>query len=180
METKNDMGELVGKSKSKKLKPRNNIYTEVVIKYFISIPFTEVGNDIQNVLTNKIKEKIEGKCIKEGYIKENSLRIITYSSGTLNNENVNFTVMLECQVCNPVEDMVIKNCIVKNVSKGGIRAQLNTKKKSPFIIFIHRDHEYENDNFSMVKENDIIKARVIGTRFELNDPFISIIASLEN
>ena len=77
-----------------------------------------------------------------------------------------FTLMLECQVCNPVEDMVIKNCIVKNVSEKGIRAQLNTKKKSPFIIFIHRDHEYENDNFSMVKENDIIKARVIGTRFE--------------
>ena len=79
-----------------------------------------------------------------------------------------------------MEDMVIKNCIVKNISKGGIRAQLNTKKESPFIIFIHRDHEYENENFSLVKENDIIKVKVIGTRFELNDPFISVIASLEN
>ena len=180
MESKAKDAKLFGKPKQKKQKSRNNIYTDIVIKYNLSIPFNEVGSDIQNVLTNKIKQQIEGKCSKEGYIKENSCRIITYASGTLNNENVDFIIMLECQVCNPMEDMVIKNCIVKNISKGGIRAQLNTKKESPFIIFIHRDHEYENENFSLVKENDIIKVKVIGTRFELNDPFISVIASLEN
>ena len=34
------------------------------------------------------------------------------------------------------------------------------------------------DYFSNVKENDDIKVRVIGQRFELNDKYISILAEL--
>lgn len=159
---------------------RTNIYTPNQFSYSLNLPFNEVGSDIQSVLTKKISAQMEGKCIKEGFIKTNSVRVITYSGGVIEGNNIKFNIMLECEVCNPTEDMIIKNCIVKNISKGGIRAQLNTKKVSPFIIFVHRDHEYKNAEFSKIKVNDIITVRVIGTRFELNDPFISVIASLEN
>ena len=167
-------------SSTRKKKQRNNIYTTNLINYNLSIPFKFVGKDVADVITKEIKERIEGKCIRDGYIKENSCRVITYTSGIIDGDKIEMNVLLECEVCNPVEDMIIKNCIVQNISKGGIRAQLNTKKKSPFIIFIHRDHEYDNEKFTFVKENDIIKVKVIGTRFELNDPFISIVASLES
>ena len=31
----------------------------------------------------QLKEKMEGKCVKEGYIKPDSIRILSYSSGVL-------------------------------------------------------------------------------------------------
>ena len=51
-----------------------------------------------------------------------------------------FEVIIECNVCNPVEGMIIP-CIVKNITKAGIRAQTN-EEVSPVVIFIARDHHY--------------------------------------
>ena len=68
-------------------------------------------------------------------------------------------------------------CIVKNITKAGIRAQTD-EEVSPVIIFIARDHHYMSQKFSNIKEGEIINAKVIGQRFELNDKYISIIAEL--
>jgi len=89
-----------------------------------------------------------------------------------------FDVIYDCLVANPVESMVF-DCIVKSITKVGIRAELE-EEVSPFIIFIARDHHYNNDLFSKINEGDIITVRVIGQRFELNNKFISIIAELIN
>jgi hypothetical protein len=45
-------------------------------------------------------------------------------------------------------------------------------------IFVARDHNYSNKLFGQVKEGATIKAKIIGKRFELNDPYIVAIASL--
>ena len=71
------------------------------------------------------------------------------------------------------------NCVAKNITKAGIRADIESPDgDSPVVIFIARDHHYNSDYFSSIKENDKIKIRVIGQRFELNDKYISIIAEL--
>jgi hypothetical protein len=75
-----------------------------------------------------------------------------------------------------VEGMNIK-CIAKHINKAGIRAEIN-ETPSPVVIFIARDHNYSSPLFANVKENDEIKVRVIGQRFELNDKYISIIAEI--
>ena len=72
---------------------------------------------------------------------------------------------------------MIINCFAENITKAGIRA-LITKENSPLLIFVARDHNYMSSYFNSVKENDNIKVKVIGQRFELNDKYISIIASL--
>ena len=73
---------------------------------------------------------------------------------------------------------MIINCNVKS-TKIGIRAELNAEI-NPFLIFITRDHHYDNENFSKIKVNDIINVKIIGKRFELFDEYISIIGELEN
>jgi hypothetical protein len=45
-------------------------------------------------------------------------------------------------------------------------------------IFVARDHNYANKQFGDVKENEKITVRIIGKRFELNDPYIVAIAAL--
>jgi hypothetical protein len=88
-----------------------------------------------------------------------------------------FEIVFECLVCSPVEGMHI-SCIVKNITKAGIRAETK-EEPSPVVIFIARDHHAATSPyFSSVTDGTDINVRVIGQRFELNDKYISIIAEL--
>ena len=91
--------------------------------------------------------------------------------------NVLFDVVFECDVCFPVEGMLI-TCIAKNITKAGIRAESDVDVPSPIVVFIAKDHHYSVAHFAQVKEGDKITIRVIGQRFELNDKYISIIGEL--
>ena len=126
-----------------------------------------VGSNIKQTLEKVIASEIEGKCIVEGYIKPNSTKILTYSSGEISGINVIFEVVFECFVCSPVEGMHIK-CIAKNITKAGIRAE-TPEEPSPVVIFVARDHHTTKPYFAKVQPNDNITVRVIGQRFELND-----------
>ncbi len=161
---------------SKVSKQNNNIYAKVLLSDKLLLEYSKVNNNLHNVLENIIKNKIEGMCIDEGYVKNNSTKLISYSSGELFANNVLFTVTYECLVTIPVESMNLE-CLVKSITKVGIRAELN-ESISPYIIFIARDHHYNNELFSKINIGDIINVRVIGQRFELNDKFISVIAEL--
>jgi hypothetical protein len=76
-----------------------------------------------------------------------------------------------------VEGMLIQ-CVAKNITKAGIRAESADESPSPIVVFITRDHNYTMPYFSLIKENDKFNARVIGQRFELNDKYVSIIAEI--
>jgi hypothetical protein len=76
-----------------------------------------------------------------------------------------------------VEGMLIQ-CVAKNITKAGIRAESANEVPSPVVVFIAKDHHFNNEYFADVKEGDKINVRVIGQRFELNDKYISIIAEI--
>ena len=150
-------------SKTKKGKIANNddIYIKSILTDKIYLNFNEVNKNILNILEMNLKSNNEGKCINEGYIKNNSIKIISYSTGELSSDKISFTVVYECLLTNPVESMEIM-CTAKSITKVGIRAEINTDDKiSPYIIFIARDHHFNNELFSQVKENDILKVKLL-------------------
>jgi DNA-directed RNA polymerase subunit E'/Rpb7 len=156
----------------------SDIYEKGVITHLVSLTINEIGSNIKELLEEKIKNDLEGKCSKEGFVKPNSVEIISYSSGKImNGSNITFEVVIEALFVFPVEGMLI-DCVATNITKAGIKAELNNITQSPVIIFISRDHFNTDEYFLSIKENDSIKVRVIGQRFELNDTFISIIAEL--
>ena len=161
---------------SKKKKKNFDIYKNSIINQQVYISIMNVNKNIKETLRNTIAKNIEGKCISEGYVKPESVQIITYSSGVIKESDILFQVVLECKVCCPVEGMHII-CVAKNITKAGIRAELN-EENSPVVIFIARDHNYLSKTFSSIQENEEIKIRVIGIRYELNDKYISIIGEL--
>jgi DNA-directed RNA polymerase subunit E'/Rpb7 len=106
------------------------------------------------------------------------VRVLSYSSGVVNLENIEFQVVFECLVCNPVEGMHVE-CVVKTITKAGIHGEVVTEKGYvPLKVFVARDHNYSNKLFGEVKEGAKVKVKIIGKRFELNDPYIVAIASL--
>ena len=169
-----------------KSKPKNkkkeiilsSIYSRSIINRNVSLPITVIGKNLKQVIEEYISFHYEGKCAVEGFIKSQSTKIITYSSGTIKRGNlVSFDVVFECQVCFPVEGTII-SCVAKTNTKAGITAESADEKPSPIIVFIARDHHYYSSQFNEVKEGDRINIRVIGQRFELNDKFVSIIGEL--
>ena len=154
------------------------IYSRGLITRKIVLPINTIGKNIREVIEQNIQTTFEGKCIAEGYIKPESSKIISYSSGVVDRGNyVSFEIVFECDVCFPVEGMLIQ-CVAKNITKAGIRGESANEFPSPVIVFIAKDHHYNVANFTDIKEGDKITVRVIGQRFELNDKFISIIGEL--
>ena len=154
------------------------VYSRCLITRKIVLPITSIGKNLQEVIEENVKVYFEGKCVVEGYIKPNSSKIITYSSGIIVRGNsISFEVVFECDVCFPVEGMLIP-CVAKNITKAGIRAESATDVPSPVVVFIAKDHHYNNTYFAEIQEGDKFNVRVIGQRFELNDKYISIIGEL--
>ena len=165
------------KTQAEKKKTRSGgIFNKSLLVRRIPLTLQYVGNSIKDNLEKKIAASLEGKCTTEGYIKPGSVSVMTFSSGEIKGNNIMFETSFECLVCNPVEGMLI-NCMAKNITKAGIRAELDMDP-SPLVIFIARDHHFADKQFSQVSEGDNVKVRVIGQRYELNDTNISIIASL--
>lgn len=152
------------------------VYSNNLLTRKVHVPFQNVGQNLKQLLENKMKKDIEGKCSVEGFIKPDSTKITSYSSGLVEANNIVFEVVFECLVCCPVEGQKIK-CVVKNLTQAGIRAEINDSP-SPVVIYLSRDHHYNNAYFSTVKENEEITIRVIGQRFELNDDQVSVIGEI--
>jgi DNA-directed RNA polymerase subunit E'/Rpb7 len=164
------------KPKNKSKDPRN-VYSLSQITKSISLPINAIGKGLHQTVERTIAAMVEGKCIVEGFVKTGSVRVITYSSGLVKADSVLFNVVFECSVCYPVAGMLM-NCIAKNITKAGIRAESSEETPSPFVLFIARDHYYASDYFNSIEEKEKFTARVIAQRFELNDKYVSIIAEL--
>ena len=155
-----------------------NIYIKQIINEKITLKFSDVNSNLENILLEKVKSKIEGKCINHGYVKTNSVKLVTYSCGELFSDSIIFDLVIECLISCPFESMILE-CKVVSSTKVGIKCYINDDSDiNPYLIFVARDHNYNNAKFSNISIEDIIYVRVIGHRFELNDTFISVIAEL--
>jgi DNA-directed RNA polymerase subunit E'/Rpb7 len=160
-----------------KQKEIRTVYSLSQITKKIALPITAIGRNLQQTIEETIAAMVEGHCIVEGYVKPKSVRVITYSSGIIKGTEVIFDVVFECEVCFPVAGMLF-NCVAKNITKAGIRAESGDEMPSPFVLFVARDHYYSNDYFNSIEENEKFVAKVIAQRFELNDKYVSIIAEI--
>jgi hypothetical protein len=160
-------------------KPVYGVYTNSALTMKVSLSISEVGKNIKQNLEYVISKKTEGRCIKEGFVKPNSIRLLTYSSGAVQGDVIVFETVFECKLCNPVEGMNITDCVAKTITKAGIHAEvIDQDGVIPVTIFIARDHHFQDKLFSTVTEGSKMNVRVIGSRFELNDPYICVIAKL--
>jgi DNA-directed RNA polymerase subunit E'/Rpb7 len=154
------------------------VYIKSLLTKKVIVNINEIGKNIKQILENKITSVLEGKCIAEGFIRPNSVKIISYSSGNVNGENIEYIVVFDCMICHPVEGMLIE-CTSKTITKAGIHAQvIDTNNVIPLTVFIARDHHNKDNHFNSIKENMQILVKVIGIRYELNDPYICAIGKL--
>ena len=162
----------------------DGLYKLTQFNYDILIPFILINmhassrSNILALLHTTLVSCIEGRCISEGFIKPETVRIVDFKCGKIVAKNVQFNLVIECFICNPAQNATI-NCIANNITQAGIRA-ISHDKHLPVIVYISRDYSMltQNTYYNTVKEGEKIAVRVIGKRFEMNDKFIQIIGEL--
>lgn len=160
----------------------SDCYSECLLSRRVTIPFKDIGrgDDIKNVLNRHVRSQIENRCTIEGFVHPQTCRIITHSSGTISGSNIVFDVAFNCSVFAPAEGAILV-CSVKSVTHAGILAGINgVIKVDPVVVYVLREHHSgdTDDYFNSVKPGAVIRVKVIGQRFELNDKHVSVIGEL--
>ena len=162
----------------------SGLYNVTQFNYDLLIPFILINmhassrESILALLQTTLINCIEGRCISEGFIKPDTVRIVDFKCGKIVAKNVQFNLVIECEVCNPSENSII-TCIAKNITQAGIRA-ISSDEHLPVVVYISRDYSMltHNTYYNTIKEGDKIRVKVIGKRFEMNDKFIQIVGDL--
>jgi hypothetical protein len=68
----------------------SHVYIRSLLTQKIVLKYDEVNSELFDILETKIKKLNEGKCIKEGYVKNNSVKLLTYSIGELIDNKILF------------------------------------------------------------------------------------------
>ena len=161
----------------------DTLFIKTTINRTLAIEPKYINNQINDYILKRLKENYEGKCLKYGYIKPNSIKIIKRSIGTVLashfNGNILFNMVFSVDVCNPLEGAII-DIQVKNINKMGILGDVPEEDESPLNILLARQHHIDNERFQNLKIGEIIQCKIVGKRFEYGDNQISVIAVLHN
>uniref|UniRef100_A0AB39J8L6 DNA-Directed RNA polymerase Ii Subunit Rpb7 n=1 Tax=Florenciella sp. virus SA2 TaxID=3240092 RepID=A0AB39J8L6_9VIRU len=160
------------------------IYTKQLITKKITVPFNKYSPGIVQYFIDYANEHFMGKCCKEGYISNEYVKIIKYSAPKMNGKDLLFDIVFEFNVYYPFEDQEIYT-LVTNITKIGIKSVINLNEhKNPITVFVSRlqnshisitdeDDDLNNtEGLSPYNNGDVIKIKIIGYRFEINDSSI--------
>lgn len=162
----------------------DKIYTNIILDRKVGIASKQLKGlkNMEELLLTNLKKEIEGKCIHEGYVKPNSIKIYERSIGRLIdghfNGNIFYNVRFSVNLCNPPEGSII-SCTVHSINKMGILAGIGIIGNSPLLILLARQHHIDNDLFNQITEGDPISVVIVGKKYELGDKQINIIAELK-
>ena len=151
----------------------------MTIQTTVMVDISECTN-LDKYILNKIK-KNEGKCISIGYIKKDSINILSRTVGktTIYNSDsrIYYKVNFTADICNPQSKDIVQGIIHKKNKMGILALGINSV---PLRIIIARQHHDENvfEHLENKNEGDIIDIQIIGTRFNINDKVISVIGKI--
>ena len=153
------------------------MYKPVILEERVALNPTELSDkenttNMDSLLLQRVKVKIEGRCISAGYVKPDSLEILHRSMGMAENGrftgNYIFYVKLRCKVFHPETNTPVE-CRVLKVNKMGAYVVLDEAMR----VLLPRDLHLGNTAFDGLSPEDTVVVQVLRSRFQTNDPFIS-------
>ena len=161
----------------------NDIYKNVILDEYIYLKAADLNYAIDDIILLKLKKKIEGTCIKIGYVIPDSIKIVTRSLGIINNANFDgittYKLKYTADICNPVIGSII-NCCIGNVDKSQIICYIDNADISPVEIYLYKQHHITNNDFLQLKVGDFINVKVCGSSWSYKDTRIISIAQYIN
>jgi DNA-directed RNA polymerase subunit E'/Rpb7 len=134
-------------------------------------------NDINDILTTKLRELHEKKCNANGYVRPGSIKLIGRSMGV--SENGRFTgnyiydCKFSCEILYPTAGTILDTQIIK-VNKMGAYAVFEEAMR----ILLPRDTHVGNTDFDEIKEWQTVRVVIDRSRFQTKDTFIMAVGRL--
>merc|ERR1711935_3105 len=142
-----------------------NIFVNNILNTTLQIKPNQIGDNIDDILLDKLKKKVEGKCDRNGYIRHDSVKILKRSMGHIIqgnfNGSCNFRINYLVDICRPVEGMIIKG-IIRNLNKMGLFCEVHDIEPSPLSIILAKQHHLNDSDFEKKKLDDVINIEIIG------------------
>ena len=156
-----------------------DLYKTLVLTEYIYLRSVDLNFKIDDIILSKLKQKVEGKCIKVGYILRDTIKIQSRSLGKINNASFDgmttFNVIFTCDICNPVIGQIVQ-CKVGNIDKSQIICYIDEYTVSPVEIYLFRQHHVGNTEFASLKINDFVNVKICGSKWGYKDTQINSIA----
>jgi len=131
---------------------------------------TEIES-VDEILINKLKERLEQRCSPHGYVMPGNLEILTRSAGMVDSGRFSgdwaFLVKAKGTVLHPPEGTVVEVEVLKS-NKMGIYAVY----ENAIRLMVPRDLHLGDEEFDQVQVGERIRVEIQKSRFQLRDPFI--------
>jgi DNA-directed RNA polymerase subunit E'/Rpb7 len=142
-------------------------YINTIQNTCIQILPYQMNSDIESNMEINLKQKVEKKCNKYGYI-DKVYTIDNYEEGELVKEHflgaANYNISYQCRLCLPIE----KTMIIGQVHI--VDSELIIAKNGPIIMFIPKT----NIDTSIWEINNVITHKITSKKLEKND-YVKII-----
>jgi DNA-directed RNA polymerase subunit E'/Rpb7 len=151
----------------------------------------DLRNEIKNIdslLEQKVKEKLEGKCSRHGFVVPGSMEILSRSMGMIEKGrftgSILFHVQAEGKVINPPDGVVVEGEVIRKNKMGiyvnyqvpqTLRATANGVEggmQDAIRIIVPRDLHIGNDEFETLSLGDTVQVEIKKSRFQVNDEYI--------
>jgi DNA-directed RNA polymerase subunit E'/Rpb7 len=156
----------------------DDLYVQQTLDKMVYISANDLNSNIDKNISQKLNSDLNGICIKEGFVKPNSIDIILRSEGNMKVSNfkavVYYNVKYNVMICNPIEGQLIE-CMVSEVNKSNITCYVESEETSPLNIFLSKQHHLGNEEYAKIKSGDKIKIRVLAKKFQYRDKQILVI-----
>lgn len=159
------------------------LYTNMLIDERVCLVPSELDlganstDGIRELLESKLREKHEGRCNANGYVRPGSIKILGRSMGAAENGrftgNMIFDCKISCEVLYPVAGAEMDVRVIK-VNKMGAYAVYEEAVR----VLLPRDLHIGNVEFDGIREGQTIRVVLDRSRFQTMDPYIMAVGRL--
>tara|TARA_Y100000389_G_scaffold204275_1_gene256006 strand:- start:606 stop:1352 length:747 start_codon:yes stop_codon:yes gene_type:complete len=161
-----------------------NNFTEINNKDTVKIAPWLLNADYKKNILKVLKNKYEGICSKFGYIKQNSIELLSVHKGFIELSTFHGYVLFEIEfnasICNPSIGSIVK-CKVKNINAFGLLCTSGIIEQGKYhnilnIIIPKQDSQFTNDPdvLQNISINDEINVEILGKKYILNNTNINV------
>lgn len=158
------------------------MYTTVYLDERVAITPAEFNDvrapeELLQKLHTKLRERHEGKCNANGFVRPGSIEILAKSMGIAENGrftgNILYDCRFKCDILYPIAGTVYSAVVIK-VNKMGAYAVFDDAIR----LLLPRDLHVGDSAFDAIAEGDTVHVRLDRSRFQTNDTFIMAVGTL--
>ncbi len=146
----------------------------------------EIQTSIKNIIEEKLRLKHEGFCNANGYVRKGSIKLIAKSMGVAESGRFTGNFLYDCKVSAdvyyPIANSLVDVRILKKNAMGAyaVLSAGADDVDEAMQVNIPRDLHPKSPEFESIEPNQIVKIRILRSRFQINDRFIIAVGRLHD